>query len=131
MRWTVLMVALGCGGCVHASLTTLSPNTYPAISIDEVTVLADISELAVDTIRYERLALIHMTGSSDGLTNAEDLIRKAREEAAKIGANAIVLSGYEPGRVSTISEGSAIAVRYWIVPRLPSHPAMAPPALLR
>ena len=104
-------------GCVSAQVTRLVPTVYPPIAPAQVTVLADISELMVDTIRYERLAVITMSGDSDGFTNQADMLNKAREEAAKIGANAIIMSGYTQGSSVTFSsnEGSAIAIRYEIV----------------
>ncbi|MEQ1573103.1 MAG: hypothetical protein ABL993_02545 [Vicinamibacterales bacterium] len=102
-------------GCVHAQLTRLTSNRYPPVPLGDVTVLADISELESDTLRYERLAIIDMTGSSDGLTNRSDLLRKAREEAALIGANAILVEDFDAGGFRTVSQGSAIAIRYWRV----------------
>jgi hypothetical protein len=58
-----------------------------------------------------------MSGDSDGFTDQADMLNKAREEAAKIGANAIIMSGYTQGSSVTFSanEASAIAIRYEIV----------------
>jgi hypothetical protein len=102
-------------GCVSAQVTRLVQTVYPPIATAEVTVLADISELMVDTIRYERLAVINMSGDSDGFTDQADMLNKAREEAAKIGANAIIMGGYAQGNTFSSNEGSAIAIRYEIV----------------
>lgn len=53
-----------------------------------------------DTIRYERLAIINMSGDGGGFTYQTDMLNKAREEAAKMGANAIIVSGYAQGDYS-------------------------------
>jgi hypothetical protein len=112
----VLLVA-----CVRASVTPLTTETYPPVPVDSVTVLADISELQADSIEYVRVAVINMKGSASGLTDAEDMLRKAREEAAALGANAIIMAGFTQGTynmatgMGSLNEGSAIAVRYWIV----------------
>ena len=51
------------------------------------------------------------------MTDQTDLLHKAREEAAKLGANAVIISGYSQGDYAgyTPNEGSAIAIRYEIV----------------
>jgi hypothetical protein len=120
-RLVVVGLALIVSGCVSAQITRLVPTIYPPISPDQVTVLVDISELMTDTIRYERLAVITMSGDGGGFTDQADMLSKAREEAAKIGANAIILGGYEQGDfdaltgASLANEGSAIAIRYTVV----------------
>jgi hypothetical protein len=116
----LVVLGLVLTGCVHANVTRLGAGVYPPISPSEVTVLADISELASDTIRYERLAIITLSGSSDGFTNAEDLLAKAREEAALIGANAVIFEDYSPGRASAVSEGRVMAIRYEVVRAAPA-----------
>ena len=116
-RIAVLTVAALVTGCVSANVTRLVQTVYPPISPEEVTVLADIRELMVDTIRYERVAVITMSGDSGGFTDQTDMLNKAREEAAKLGANAIPLGGYAQGDAEgwVPNEGSAIAIRYEVV----------------
>ena len=119
-RFAALVLTLLVVGCVSAKVTRLVSTVYPPIFPEDVTVLADISELYADTIRYERLAIINMSGDGGGFTDQTDLLNKAREEAAKLGANAILLSGYTQGELgdfwdSSPNEGSAIAIRYEVV----------------
>lgn len=120
-RLTVVMIAALAAGCVSAQVTRLVQTAYEPIPLEEVTVLADISELDSDTIRYERLAVINLSGDGGGFTDQTDLLEKAREEAAKLGANAILLSGYTSGDYNAFwgtqapNEGSAMAIRYEIV----------------
>lgn len=119
----LVLLALLTTACVTAKVTRLgmSPTDYAPISPDEVTVLADISELEADTIRYERIAIINMSGSGGGWTDQDDMLKKARQEAAKLGANAVIISGYTQGDYnafwgsSSQNEGSAMAIRYWFV----------------
>lgn len=112
-RLTVVVIGALVTGCVTAKITRLVPTVYEPISPEEVTVLADISELDADTIRYERLAVINMSGVGGGFTDQTDMLNRAREEAAKLGANAIIFGGYTQG--DSENEGSVIAIRYVIV----------------
>lgn len=114
-RLSLVTIAALVTGCVSANVTRLVQTVYPPIAPEEVTVLADIRELMSDTIRYERLAIINMSGDGGGFTDQTDMLKKAREEAAKLGANAIVISGYTQGSDWSDNEGSAIAIRYRIV----------------
>lgn len=114
-RLSLVAIAALVTGCVSANVTRLVQTVYPPIAPGEVTVLADIRELMSDTIRYERLAIINMSGDGGGFTDQTDMLKKAREEAAKLGANAIIISGYTQGGDYTDNEGSAIAIRYRIV----------------
>lgn len=116
-RFAAVMIAALATACVSANVTRLVPTVYAPISPQEVTVLVDVAELMVDTIRYERIAVINLSGDSGGMTDQTDLLNKAREEAAKLGANAIIISGYSQGDYSGYvpNEGSAIAIRYEIV----------------
>lgn len=120
-RLSLVTIAALVTGCVTANVTRLVQTVYPPNAPEEVTVLADISELMADTIRYERLAIINLSGDGGGFTDQTDMLNKAREEAAKLGANAILLRGYTQGDYNALwgtqsdNEGSAIAIRYWIV----------------
>jgi len=114
---TAFAIAALVTGCVSAKVTRLVPTVYEPISPEQVTVLVDIRELLADTIRYERLAVINLSGDGGGMTDQTDLLNKAREEAAKLGANAIIIGGYSQGDAMgyTPNEGSAIAIRYEVV----------------
>ena len=107
--------------CVTAKVNRLVQTEYASGPPEDVTVLVDIRELHADTIRYEQIAVINLYGEGGGFTDRTSLLKRAREEAGKLGANAIILSdqtqdgsGSWVGVVSD-NTGSAIAIRYEIV----------------
>jgi len=111
--------------CVSARIQRLSPVVYPPISAEQVTVFMDPGELRADSIRYDRVALIFTSGSSK-MTSSDQHVRKAREEAAKLGANGVVIQTYDPGgrhnwfwRTSSNRESSVMAIRWSTVPVAP------------
>jgi hypothetical protein len=75
------------GGCVSARTTLLSSETYPAVPEEDVRVF-----LARDLMpaSCERIAMIRMSADSD-LTTENQMIRRARQRAGQIGANAILI----------------------------------------
>ncbi len=122
-RLAVGLALLVAAGCVTASVQHLSPDRYAPIPIEDVTVFLDIRELTVDTLAYERLAIIHLKGSQE-FTDQEDIFKKAREEAAKLGANGVLFGAVEEGRTTwnaltgtTTSDrqGQAFAIQWWVV----------------
>lgn len=109
-------------GCVQAHEQFLSPTRYEPIPVEQVTVFLDISELQVDTLAYERLAIIHLSGDQ-AFTNREQMIKKAVEKSAEIGANGVVFMGVEEGRTTynfltgvntSERQGEVVAVRWWV-----------------
>ena len=116
-RLGLVAVTLLATGCVTAKVTRLVPTEYAPVPPEQVTVLVDISELLADTIRYERIAVINLSG--DDFTNQAQMLTKAREEAGKLGANAVIMIGYRR-EFEWLSDGipdtgSAIAIRYEIM----------------
>ena len=118
-RLRLVAVTVLATGCVTAKVTRLVQTEYAPVPPEQVTVLVDIIELMSDTIRYERLAVINMSGDANGFTDQTDMLKKAREEAGKLGANAIVISGYDENYNWLFDihsdKVSAIAIRYEIV----------------
>ena len=111
--------------CVTANIQRLSPVAYPPISPEEVTVFMDPGELRADSIRYVRVAMIFTSGSSE-FTNADAHMSKAREEAAKLGANGIVIQTNDPGGrhnwfwgTNSNRESSVMAIHWSTVPVVP------------
>ena len=109
-------------GCVSARVQRLSPNAYPPISPEQVTVFMDAGELRADSIRYVRIAMIFTSGSSE-FTSSDQHMRKAREEAAKLGANGLVIQSHDPGGRhswfwggTSNRESSVMAIRWSTVP---------------
>ncbi len=81
-------------GCVTVNKSILAPNpTGRAFALDEVTVYFER-----DTVpEHTRLAILNAHGDID-TTDEGDMIDELREEAGKLGANAIILGDIEePG----------------------------------
>ena len=65
----------------------LSANTYPPIAPGDVTVFGSPDELCADTIQYEEIAVI----VTDSWEDHQAHVQRAVDEAAKLGANGIVI----------------------------------------
>ncbi|MHB1191961.1 MAG: hypothetical protein ACYC6F_02855 [Longimicrobiales bacterium] len=78
--------------CVSVNKSVLTPGLAP-VPLGDVHVYFESDSIPEHT----RVAILNAQGSS-GFTNEGQMIDKLREEAAKLGANAIILSGMkEPG----------------------------------
>ena len=115
MKWVTLAVFLT--ACIRANTEFLSPERYQSIEMDSVTVFMGPEELQADSIEYERVAMIFLKGSQS-FTDQQGMIKKAREEAAKIGANGIVISLLPRtfGPPKSVIRRTVIAVRWSIKP---------------
>lgn len=81
-------------GCVTANTTKLSANDYPPLDPNEVTIYLSEDDVPGD---YEKVGIINLSGNYQ-FTNQEKMYEKARKEAAKIGANGVVVEEIrEPG----------------------------------
>ena len=99
-RSLVLLAGLALAGCVSVNKSVLAPNpTGRTFEMADVYVY-----LGQDTVpEHTRLAILHASGNPD-VTNESDLIDKLREEAGKLGANAIILDEIEePGTGARIA----------------------------
>ncbi len=91
----ILLICLA-AACVKASTEFLTTERFPPTVVDSVTVFIGVEELQADSIVYQRIALIFLEGDQD-MTDQQDMIRKAREEAAAIGANGIIITDISEG----------------------------------
>lgn len=87
------LLPLLAAGCVSASVIPLGERNLEPVPRDEVLVYETLDDLPADA-DYRKVALIR-TEANDDWDDREDLVNKMREEAAKVGANAIVLRGFE------------------------------------
>ncbi len=88
----VVAAALLVAACVSVNKSVLRPG-LPPVPVESVQVFFETDSIPEHT----RVAILNAQGSS-GFTNEGQMIDKLREEAAKLGANAIILSGMkEPG----------------------------------
>lgn len=102
MSKRALAVCVVLVGCVTVSKTVLMDRSAYPLPRQEVAVL-----LATDTVpaSCERVALLHGSGPEE-LTDEGDMWNKLREEAGKLGANAVQIQPIEdPGAGERIASG--------------------------
>lgn len=117
----VLMIAvILVAGCVTSQVIRLGDVPYyAAIPVEFVQVFMQESDIPG---KYEKLALIKLSGDTD-MTNETEMITEAKRAAAKIGANGLVLGDIdEPSTgakvaakvfgLSTNRKGEVLAVRF-------------------
>lgn len=125
-----LAAALLLTACVSVNKSVLRPG-LPPVPMESVQVFFETDSIP----EYTRVAILNAKGSS-GFTNEGQMIDKLRKEAAKLGANAIILSGMkEPGAgekfVNYLAGGFADgqrkggAIAIW-VPSLAKEPERGP-----
>lgn len=89
--FTLLLSSIVLVGCVTANVTRLNQTSRPPTTPDQVTVYLDEADIEGE---YEKMAVINLEGAS-GWTDESDIYKKAREEAAKIGANGVLFETME------------------------------------
>lgn len=116
-RFPAVLAVLAATACVSVNKSILAPNpTGRTFSEEQVYVYFEDDEIPEHT----RLAILNAEGEVD-MTDESDMIDKLREEAGKLGANAIILGEIqEPGTgariagavfdVETYRETQAIAI---------------------
>ena len=97
-RWVLPLVLLA--GCVTANVAPLSDRAYAPVAPENVIVYLDEDDVPDD---HEQVAIIYLEGDY-AATDRAKMIRKARKEAAEVGANAIVLT-----RMKEPSTGAKVA----------------------
>lgn len=83
-----LLVLVFCFACTSTNLVRLNPTIYPPTTYDLIIVYEYESQIQSE---FEKLAVITVKGSSLWKTK-EGLLKKLKEKAAAIGANAVILS---------------------------------------
>lgn len=113
LQYGFILVAVTAMGCVRSTTEMLSPARYPPTFPDSVTVFVSVADVDVQGLAYERVAMVFI--SADALfTNERTIMRRAREDAAKVGANGVILGeAREPGQglFDTDRRARAMAVR--------------------
>jgi hypothetical protein len=127
MTMAVGAVAAVLAGCISTNSVLLDPSAhYAPTPWQEVRVYLDESDVPWD---FEEIALVHANADEEW-TNEADLIEAIREEAAEIGAHAVILEWiHEPSGFERLADavvihediarrrGRAIAIRW-----LPERP---------
>ena len=83
-----LFILMFCFACTSTNLVRLNPTVRPPTSYDLITVYEYETQVESE---FEKLAVITVKGSSLWKTK-EGLLKKLKEKAAAIGANAVILS---------------------------------------
>lgn len=118
VAWICLSLITGCV-TTQAAMVNPSAQPFPAVRADSVLILTSLTEL--DTVEYERVAVIEASGSGEWTTQT-GMLEAMRKKAGKLGANAILLPNInEPGAgakvaaaifgTGTIRKGSVVALR--------------------
>ena len=116
-----LLILGSAAACVSTSHVLIDPSAprYAAVPADSVVIYAEDAEL--EPFEYVRIALIDAS-STDDFTDRTDMLKAMRKEAAKLGANGILISGIEEPPVlarmaanvlgaETERRGSVVAIR--------------------
>ena len=122
-----LMLVLASSSCVATSVTQLSTKRYERLRPHEVRVFMTEEEIPG---RYEEIALITAEGDS-AWTDHRDMLDKARQEAADLGANGLLVHHMEAERSELNSAqsmlgmapsryGKMVAIRVFWTPKNPA-----------
>ena len=102
MNKQALLLALVMVGCVTVSKTVLIDRSGTPVPREGVYVFLEDDSIPTTC---ERVALLHASGDED-FTDEGDMWNKLREEAGKLGANAVQIHDIEdPGAAERIASG--------------------------
>lgn len=74
-------------GCVTAEATMLANESYEPVPVEEVTIYLSVDDIPGE---FEKIAIINAQGSST-MTKKKQMYEKAREKAAEVGANGVLV----------------------------------------
>ena len=112
------LLAAALGGCVRSTTEMLGPVRYPATTPDSVTVYVSVADVEAQRLAYDRVAMLFIRADAR-YTNEAAIVQRAREDAAKVGANGVILGDTrEPGFWSADRQARVLAIR--------THPKPAP-----
>jgi hypothetical protein len=111
LQYCLILVAVTATGCVRSTIEVLSPSRYPPTFADSVTVFISVADVDAQGLAFERVAMLFIRATAE-FTQENAIMRRAREDAAKLGANGIILGGArEPGTWGTDRQERIMAVR--------------------
>ena len=117
VRYCSILVALAAMGCVRSTTEMLSPVRYPPTVPDSVTVFLSVADVDSQGLAFERVAMLFVRATAE-FTQENAIMRRAREEAAKLGANGVIMGQpREPGTWGTDRQERVMAVRTRPMPR--------------
>jgi hypothetical protein len=98
MKRPLLILVLGAAACVHTNAALMDvTQKLPPLCPDGVKVFSDTSKVGKP---YQEVALLNSKGES-GSTSEEGMIKSQRKKAAQVGANGIVLGGFQEPKAGT------------------------------
>ena len=117
LQYCAILVAVTAMGCVRSTTEMLSPARYPPTVPDSVTVFISVADVDAQGLAFERVAMLFIRATAE-FTEENAIMRRAREDAAKIGANGIIMgNAREPGTWGSDRQERIMAVRTRPKPR--------------
>jgi len=111
VQYFSILVAVTAMGCVRSTTEMLSPARYPPTVPDSVTVFISVADVDAQGLAFERVAMLFIRATAE-FTEENAIMRRAREDAAKLGANGIILgNAREPGTWGSDRQERIMAVR--------------------
>jgi hypothetical protein len=111
LQYCFILVAVTAMGCVRSTTEMLSPARFPPTVPDSVTVFLSVADVDAQGLAFERVAMLFIRATAE-FTEENAILRRAREDAAKIGANGIILgAAREPGTWGSDRQERIMAVR--------------------
>ena len=111
VQYCSFLVALTAMGCVRSTTEMLTPVRYPPTVPDSVTVFISVADVGAQGLAFERVAMLFIRATAE-FTQEISIVRRAREEAAKVGANGVIMgTTREPGTWGTDRQERVLAVR--------------------
>ena len=96
--------------CVRSNTELVGPKRYPPTLPDGVTVYVSVDDVAAQNLDYERVAMVFIR-ADQRYTNEPTIMTRARVEAAKVGANGVILGDTrEPGFWSNDRQAGVLAI---------------------
>ncbi len=116
-RYCSVLLAVSAISCVRSTTEMLSPARYPPTVPDSVTVFISVADLDAQGLAFERVAMLYIRATAE-FTSENAIMRRAREDAAKVGANGVIMgNAREPGTWGTDRQERIMAVRTRPKPR--------------
>jgi hypothetical protein len=112
-----VLVTVTAMGCVRSTTEMLSPSRYPPTVPDSVTVFLSVADVDAQGLAFERVAMLYIRATAE-FTQENAIMRRAREDAAKLGANGIIMGNTrEPGTWGSDRQERVMAVHTHPKPR--------------
>jgi len=117
VQYCSILVAVTAMGCVRSTTEMLSPARYPPTVPDSVTVFISVADVDAQGLAFERVAMLFIRATAE-FTQENAIMRRAREDAAKVGANGVIMGdSREPGTWGSDRQARILAVRTRPKPR--------------